>query len=79
MRVNYINNETRDFLGAQQNHVCYKKLKRLRKQRIAPLMLLCAAYELLVALNRLYHLAFSTINTYLQSFNFSESVNIKRQ
>ena len=37
MRVNYINNETRDFLGAQQNHVCCKKLKRLRKQRIAPL------------------------------------------
>ena len=37
MRVNYINNETRDFLGAQQNHVCGKKLERLRKQRITPL------------------------------------------
>ena len=37
MRVNCINNETRDFLGAQQNHVCCKKLKRLRKQWIAPL------------------------------------------
>ena len=24
MRVNYINNETRDFLGAQKNHVCRK-------------------------------------------------------
>ena len=37
MHVDYINNETRDFLGAQQNHLCCKKLKRLRKQRIAPL------------------------------------------
>ena len=38
MCVNYINNETPDFLGAQQNYVCCKKLKRLRKQWIAPLM-----------------------------------------
>ena len=37
MHVNYINNETRDFLGAQQNHVCCKKLEWLRKQHIAPL------------------------------------------
>ena len=37
MRVIYINNETCDFLGAQQNHVCCKKLKQLRKQLIAPL------------------------------------------
>ena len=37
MHVNYINNEARDFLRAQQNHVCCKKLKRLRKQWIAPL------------------------------------------
>ena len=26
--------------------------------------------------NRLYHLDFSTINTYLQPFNLSESVNV---
>ena len=26
--------------------------------------------------NRLYHLDFSTIDTYLQPFNFSESVNV---
>ena len=26
MRVTYINNETRDFLGAQQNHLCCKNL-----------------------------------------------------
>ena len=37
IRVNCINNATRDFLGAQRNHVCCKK-QRLRKQRIAPLI-----------------------------------------
>ena len=37
MDINYINNETRDFLGAQDNHMYCKKLKQLRKQHIAPL------------------------------------------
>ena len=45
MRVNFINNETHDFLGAQQNHVCCKKLKRLRKQWIAPLSVLKYKYQ----------------------------------
>ena len=36
------------------------------------------SYEILISnsSNRLYHLDFSTINTYLQPFNFSESVNV---
>ena len=29
--------------------------------------------------NRLYHLDFNTINTYLQLFNFSKSINIYQQ
>ena len=35
-------------------------------------------YEILISnsCNRLYHLDFSTINTYSQPFNFSEIVNI---
>ena len=35
-------------------------------------------YETLIlnSSNRLYHLDFNTINTYLQPFNFSERVNV---
>ena len=37
MHVHYINNETYDFLGAQENNVRCKKLEWLCKQCIVPL------------------------------------------